>query len=57
MINEDTADADFNSLMGEDERGLKFKYSVYCNSRVQKNLSNLLPLFNRRGLLDVNQAD
>ncbi|XP_018797685.1 PREDICTED: uncharacterized protein LOC108974370 [Bactrocera latifrons] len=57
MINEDTADADFNSLVGEDERAIKFKYSLYRNKKVQKNLTNLLPVFHRRGLLEVNQAD
>lgn len=31
MINENTVDADFNSLVGEDERAIKFKYSVYRN--------------------------
>lgn len=57
MINENTDDADFNSLVGEDERAIKFKYNLYRNKKVQKNLTNLLPLFHRRGLLEVNQAD
>ncbi|XP_067646821.1 uncharacterized protein [Eurosta solidaginis] len=55
MICEDTDDADFNTLMGEDERALKFKYNIYQNAQVQKNLKNLLPIFDNRGLLEINQ--
>ncbi|XP_054725251.1 uncharacterized protein LOC129235441 [Anastrepha obliqua] len=57
MINENTDDADFIALMGEDERALKFKYNAYKNKQVQKNLINLLPIFDNRGLLEVDQAD
>ncbi|XP_055855054.1 uncharacterized protein LOC129918492 [Episyrphus balteatus] len=52
MINEQTEDADFHSLMGEDERALNFKNTIFKNEKVQKNLKRLLPKFDRKGLLD-----
>ncbi|XP_055923411.1 uncharacterized protein LOC129953899 [Eupeodes corollae] len=52
MVNEETEDADFHSLMGEDERALNFKNTIFRNERVQKNLKRLLPMFDRWGLLD-----
>lgn len=52
MVNEQTEDADFHSLMGEDERALNFKNTIFKNERVQKNLKRLLPMFDRKGLLD-----
>lgn len=55
MLNGDSTDADYNSLMGEDERGMRFKSRLYDNPVVQENLKHLLPLFDRRGLLEVNQ--
>ncbi|XP_037817359.1 uncharacterized protein LOC119607490 [Lucilia sericata] len=55
MLNEDPTDADYNSLMGEDDRAMSFKSRLYNNPTIQENLKNLLPLFDRRGLLDINQ--
>ncbi|KAM7361448.1 uncharacterized protein ACRADG_012008 [Cochliomyia hominivorax] len=55
MLNQDPTDADYNSLMGEDERAMKFKRRLYTNSVIQDNLKHLLPIFDKRGLLEVNQ--
>ncbi|TMW48481.1 hypothetical protein DOY81_006444 [Sarcophaga bullata] len=52
MLNEDPTDADYNSLMGEDERGINFKNRLYTNPTIQDNLKTLLPMFDRRGLLE-----
>ncbi|XP_055855056.1 uncharacterized protein LOC129918494 [Episyrphus balteatus] len=48
----DHVDADFHALMGEDERAMKFKKEIFENERTQKNLKRLLPMFDRKGLLD-----
>ncbi|XP_055377153.1 uncharacterized protein LOC129609246 [Condylostylus longicornis] len=53
MLNEETEDADFNALMAEDERAFNFKRTIYKNKRVVQNLKNLLPHFDRRGILDT----
>lgn len=55
MLNQDSKDADFNALMGEDDRAMRFKSNLYNNPIIQENLRNLLPVFDRRGLLEVNQ--
>ncbi|XP_037817356.1 uncharacterized protein LOC119607487 [Lucilia sericata] len=55
MLNQDPTDADYNALMGEDDRAMRFKSRVYKNPVVQENLQNLLPIFDRRGLLEINQ--
>ncbi|XP_055923412.1 uncharacterized protein LOC129953900 [Eupeodes corollae] len=52
VLNEEAEDADFRALVGEDERAMNFKYSIFKNEKVQKNLKRLLPIFDRRGLLD-----
>ncbi|XP_055855152.1 uncharacterized protein LOC129918566 [Episyrphus balteatus] len=51
-LTEQTDDADFHALMGEDERAQNFKSIVFQNEKVQKNLKRLLPMFDRKGLLD-----
>ncbi|XP_023305293.2 uncharacterized protein LOC111687109 [Lucilia cuprina] len=55
MLNQDSTDADYNALMGEDDRAMSFKRRLYNNPIIQENLKNLLPMFDRRGLLEVNQ--
>ncbi|XP_065354501.1 uncharacterized protein LOC135948974 [Calliphora vicina] len=55
MLNQDSTDADYNALMGEDDRAMSFKSRLYDNPIIQENLKNLLPVFDRRGLLEVNQ--
>ncbi|XP_055923413.1 uncharacterized protein LOC129953901 [Eupeodes corollae] len=52
QINDKNDDADFHALMSEDERGLNYKSLVFQNEKVQKNLKRLLPVFDRKGLLD-----
>ncbi|XP_055855055.1 uncharacterized protein LOC129918493 [Episyrphus balteatus] len=52
QVNDQTEDADFHALMGEDERALNFKRIIFQNEKVQKNLKRLLPMFDRKGLLD-----
>ncbi|EDV91301.1 uncharacterized protein LOC6568323 [Drosophila grimshawi] len=56
MINEDSTDACFNALMNDDERGTRFKNRLYNNPIVQQNLKALMPIFDRKGLLEVNQC-
>ncbi|KAH8359983.1 hypothetical protein KR093_009932, partial [Drosophila rubida] len=54
MISEDATDACFNALMNDDERGIRFKNRLYTNPIVQQNLKALMPMFDRKGLLEVN---
>ncbi|XP_064549968.1 uncharacterized protein LOC135436322 [Drosophila montana] len=56
MISEDSTDACFNALMNDDERGMRFKNRLYNNPIVQQNLKALMPVFDRKGLLEVNQC-
>ncbi|XP_030565748.1 uncharacterized protein LOC115766082 [Drosophila novamexicana] len=56
MISEDPTDACFNALMNDDERGIRFKNRLYNNPVVQQNLKALMPVFDRKGLLEVNQC-
>ncbi|XP_013097236.2 uncharacterized protein LOC106080405 [Stomoxys calcitrans] len=56
MLNQDATDADFNALMGLDERSRNFKNRLYNNNPViQENLKFLLPYFDHKGLLEVDQ--
>ncbi|CAD7091880.1 unnamed protein product [Hermetia illucens] len=56
MINEDAAaDADMAALLQENERADNFKKAVYSNERVHRYLKKLLPIFGRKGLLDLYQ--
>lgn len=50
-----TDDADFNALMQSDERARRFKDTCYTNPYIQKMIKQLLPVYERRGLLDVDQ--
>ncbi|KAH8232365.1 hypothetical protein KR032_004872 [Drosophila birchii] len=56
MISQDPTDACFNALMNDDERGIRFKNRLYNNPTVQQNLQALVPFFDRKGLLEVNQT-
>ncbi|KAH8267230.1 hypothetical protein KR026_008601 [Drosophila bipectinata] len=56
MISQDPTDACFNALMNDDERGIRFKNRLYHNPTVQQNLHDLVPYFDQKGLLEVNQA-
>lgn len=51
-INEITIDADFEGLTGGDERTKQFKRTVMANAEYHKILKALLPVFDRKGLLD-----
>ncbi|XP_022222562.2 uncharacterized protein LOC111074171, partial [Drosophila obscura] len=53
MLNDQTADADFNALIQDDERGRIFRRLVYSNKKFQEFVKHLLPVFDRSGLLDV----
>ncbi|KAH8343742.1 hypothetical protein KR059_006982, partial [Drosophila kikkawai] len=55
MISQDPTDACFNALMNDDERGIRFKNRLYTNPIVQQNLQALVPFFDRKGLLEVDQ--
>ncbi|BFF89761.1 uncharacterized protein DMAD_08440 [Drosophila madeirensis] len=56
MISTDPTDACFNALMNDDERGIRFKNRLYHNPKVQDNLKAMVPFFDRKGLLDVDQC-
>ncbi|XP_016980506.2 uncharacterized protein LOC108045633 [Drosophila rhopaloa] len=56
MISQDPTDACFNALMNDDERGIRFKNRLYNNPTVQQNLHSLVPFFDEKGLLEVNQT-
>lgn len=48
-------DADFNALMQSDERAVRFKNTCYTNPYIQNIIRKLLPVYERRGLLDPDQ--
>ncbi|XP_055549832.1 uncharacterized protein LOC129732725 [Wyeomyia smithii] len=52
QINEDTTDADFEALMGNDERANHFRRVIMANVNYHKIMKGLLPSFDRKGLLD-----
>ena len=54
MLNEETTDADLDALVGSDDRAKRYRKVIYQNKKVQKNLCNLLPVFERQGLLDID---
>ncbi|XP_017855662.1 PREDICTED: uncharacterized protein LOC108608683 [Drosophila arizonae] len=56
MISEDPTDACFNALMNDDERATRFKNRLYNNPIVQQNLKALMPVFDKKGLLEINQC-
>ncbi|XP_052846781.1 uncharacterized protein LOC128258859 [Drosophila gunungcola] len=53
--NVETADADFNALMENNQRAINFKNACYKNPISQRILRELLPGFVAEGLLDVYQ--
>lgn len=52
QMNDNTADADFEALMCNDERAQSFKRMIVANDKYQTILRGLLPQFDRKGLLD-----
>lgn len=44
---------DVDTLTGNDERAWAYKRRIFQHPQVQKNIKNLLPVFDRWGLLDV----
>lgn len=48
-------DADFHSLVDDTEKARRFRAHCYENKRFQKVVQTMLPYFDRRGLLDVQQ--
>lgn len=56
MLNQDPTDADYQALMDVDERAMNFKARLYNNNPIiQENLKFLLPYFDHKGLLEVDQ--
>lgn len=53
--NKNSTDADFNALLLDDERGREFRKSLYLNPMVHKYVKTLLPVFDRKGLLNAGQ--
>jgi hypothetical protein len=51
MVSKDK-DADFESLQLRDERAMGFKRRVYQNPRCQNMAKKILPMLDRRGVLD-----
>ncbi|XP_062565776.1 uncharacterized protein LOC134228028 [Armigeres subalbatus] len=45
-------DADFDALMAGDERSRRFKKAIMTNKKYHKIIKGLLPMFDRKGLLD-----
>lgn len=54
MLNEVPIDADIHDLYGsqDQERARQFRELVLSNVKVHENIRKLLPIFDRRGLLD-----
>lgn len=52
MLNENCEDADIESLLGSDEKAVRFRNTIYSNPKVHNNIKQLLPIFDKRGLLD-----
>ena len=52
MINTCGDDADFESLMMDDEKAMRFKTRIMKNPKYQEILEHILPVFDREGLLD-----
>ncbi|XP_058822376.1 uncharacterized protein LOC131683967 [Topomyia yanbarensis] len=52
QINEDVADADFEALLGNDERAQRYRRTIMSNKKYHKIIKGLLPTFDRKGLLD-----
>lgn len=53
MINDKTEDADFECLIGSDERSARFHNVLYENERVQRVIKVMLPRLDQMGLLDI----
>lgn len=53
MINECTEDADIDALHGSDDRALRFKRTLFSNPKVHSIVRHLLPIFDKKGLLDI----
>lgn len=52
MINEVSDDADFESLMMDDEKARRFKNTIMRNPKYRVILQKLLPVFDSEGLMD-----
>ncbi|KAL9698131.1 hypothetical protein quinque_001572 [Culex quinquefasciatus] len=52
QINEDSTDADFEAVLGNDEKSARYRRTIMANKRYHRILKGLLPFFDRKGLLD-----
>uniref|UniRef100_A0A1Q3FKR9 Putative ecdysteroid kinase n=1 Tax=Culex tarsalis TaxID=7177 RepID=A0A1Q3FKR9_CULTA len=52
QINEDSTDADFEGVLGSDEKSARYRRTIMANPRYHKIIKGLLPFFDRKGLLD-----
>lgn len=52
QINDDPTNADFDALLGSDQRSQQFRKTIMANKRYQRIIKGLLPFFDRKGLLD-----
>ncbi|XP_011294429.2 uncharacterized protein LOC101893440 [Musca domestica] len=56
MTTNNSEDADIHSLLDDDERARKFRRTCFSGNKEYQNvLKKLLPLFDRRGLLDLQK--
>lgn len=52
QINEDSTDADFEGVLGSDEKSQRYRRTIMANERYHWIIKGLLPFFDRKGLLD-----
>lgn len=56
MTTNNSEDADIHSLLDDDERARKFRRTCFSGNKEYQNvLKKLLPVFDRRGLLDLQK--
>ncbi|KAG4075458.1 hypothetical protein HA402_015111 [Bradysia odoriphaga] len=51
-INENCEDADLIALFGTGEKAARYRHTVFSNPKVHRNIKQLLPIFDRKGLLN-----
>lgn len=52
QINEEVDDADLDALFGTDPRAINFKRLIFQSQRVQTNIRNLLPVYDKLKVFD-----
>lgn len=52
QINENCEDADLVALFGTGEKPARYRNTIFSNPKVHNNIKQLLPIFDKGGLLD-----